>query len=76
MLAMLNAFLRESDLQQVPYKTHKLCTICASKCSCGNCSSLPLENLISSSKLEMADIEESDSDVTEPDYYDEINMMV
>ena len=62
-LAMLNAFLRESDLQQVPFKTHKLCTICASKCSCGNCSSLPLENLISSSKLEMADIEESGSDV-------------
>jgi hypothetical protein len=37
--------------------------------------SLPLENLFSSSKLEMADIEESGSDVTEPDYYDEINMM-
>jgi hypothetical protein len=66
MLAMLNAFLRESDLQQVPNKTHKFCNICASTCSCGNCSSLPLENLISSSKLEMADIEESDSDVTEP----------
>ena len=66
MLAMLNAFLRESDLQQVPNKTHKFCTICASKCSCGNCFSLPLEHLISSSKLEMADIEESDSDVTKP----------
>ena len=58
-LAMLNVFLRESDLQQVPNKTHKFCNACASKCSCGNCSSLPLENLFSSSKLEMVDIEES-----------------
>ena len=65
LLAILNAFLRESDLQQVPNKTHRFCTICASKCSCGNCSSLLLENLFSSSKLEMVDIEESDSDVTE-----------
>jgi len=64
-LAMLNVFLRESDLQQVPNKTHKFCNICASKCSCGNCSSLLLENLFSSNKLEMVDIEESYSDVTE-----------
>jgi superfamily II DNA helicase RecQ len=61
-LAMLNVFLRESDLQQVPNKTHKICNICASKCSCGNCSSLLLENLFSSNKLEMVDIEESYSD--------------
>jgi hypothetical protein len=46
-LAMLNVFLRESN------KTHKFCNICASKCSCGNCSSLWLENLFSSNKLEM-----------------------
>ena len=65
-LAMLNVFLRESDLLQVPNKTHKFCKIRASKCSCGNCSTIPLENFFSSSKLEMADIEESDSDVTEP----------
>jgi superfamily II DNA helicase RecQ len=64
-LAMLNVFLRKSDLQQVPNKTHKFCNICASKCSCGNCSSLLLENLFSSNKLEMVDIEESYSDLTE-----------
>ena len=64
-LAMLNVFLRESDLQQVPNKANKFCNIYASKCSCGNCSSL-LENPFSSSKLEIADIEESDYDVTEP----------
>ena len=33
-------------------KTHTFCNICASKCSCGNCSSLLLENLFGSSKLE------------------------
>ena len=64
-LAMLNVFLRESDLQQVPNKTHKFCSICAHKCSCGNCSSLLLEHLFSSNKLEIVDIEESYSDVTE-----------
>ena len=64
-LAMLNVFLRESDLQQVPIKTHKFCSICANKCSCGNCSSLLLEHLFSSNKLEIVDIEESYSDVTE-----------
>ena len=58
-LAMLNVFLRESN------KTHTFCNICASKCSCGNCSSLWLENLFSSNKLEMVDIEESYSDVAE-----------
>ena len=58
-LAMLNVFLRESN------KTHKFCNICASKCSCGNCSSLWLENLFSSNKLEIVDIEESYSDVAE-----------
>jgi superfamily II DNA helicase RecQ len=63
-LAMLNVFLRESDLQKVPSKTHKFCNICASKCSRGNCFSLLLENLFSSNKLEMVDIEESYSDVT------------
>ena len=63
-LAMLNVFLRESDLQQVPNKTLKFCNICANKCSCGNCSSLLLEHLFSSNKLEMVDIEESYSDVT------------
>ena len=31
--AMLNVFLKDSDLQQVPNKTHKFCNICASKCS-------------------------------------------
>ena len=50
----------------MPNKTYKFCNVGASKCSCGNCSSLPLENLFSSSKLEMADIEGSDSDVTDP----------
>jgi superfamily II DNA helicase RecQ len=50
-LAMLNAFLRESDLQQVPNKTHKCCDICANKCSCGNCTFLPLETLFCSNKL-------------------------
>ena len=64
-LAMLNVFLRESDLQQVPNKTHKFCNVGASKFSCGNCSSLLLENLFSSNKLEMVDIEESYSDITE-----------
>jgi hypothetical protein len=65
-LAMLNAFLRESDLQQVPNKTHKCCDICANKCGCGNCTFLPLETLFRSNKLEIADREESDSDATEP----------
>jgi hypothetical protein len=32
-LAMLNVFLRESDLQQVPNKTHKFCNVGASKFS-------------------------------------------
>ena len=64
-LAMLNVFLRESDLQQVPNKTHTFCNICANKCSCGNCSSLLLEHLFSSNKLEIVDIEESYSDVAE-----------
>ena len=64
-LAMLNVFLRESDLQQVPNKTHKFCNVGASKFSCGNCSSLLLENLFSSNKLKMVDIEESYSDITE-----------
>ena len=63
---MLNAFLRESDLQQVPNKTHKCCDICANKCGCGNCTFLPLETLFRSNKLEIADREESDSDATEP----------
>jgi superfamily II DNA helicase RecQ len=61
-LAMLNVFLREAYLQQVPNKTHKFCNKCASKCSCGNCSSVLLENLFSSNKLEMVDIEKSYSD--------------
>ena len=52
-LAMLNAFLRESDLQQVPNKTHKCCDICANKCGCGNCTFLPLETLFRSNKLEI-----------------------
>ena len=65
-LAMLNAFLRESDCRQVPNKTHKCCDICANKCGCGNCTFLPLETLFRSNKLEIADHEESDSDATEP----------
>jgi hypothetical protein len=63
---MLNVFLRESDFQQEPNKTQNLLSVCASKCGCGNCSSLPLENHFSSIKLEMAEIKESDSDVTDP----------
>ena len=62
---MLNVFLRESDLQQEPNKTHNLHSVCASKCGCGNCSSLSLENLFNSIKLEMADIKDSDYDVTD-----------
>ena len=63
---MLNVFLRESDFQQEPNKTQNLLSVWASKCGCGNCSSLPLENLFSSIKLEMAEIKENDSDVTDP----------
>ena len=63
---MLNVFLRESDFQQEPNKTQNLLSVWASKCGCGNCSSLPLENLFSSIKLEMAELKENDSDVTDP----------
>ena len=62
---MLNVFLRESDLQQEPNKTHNLLSVCANTCGYGNCSFLPLENNFSSVKLEMFDIKESDYDVTD-----------